>query len=113
MNTPTNELTPLEEAWLELDESGGSVWDDIREYDVGLLQRRFDLTEPDATVLWLAIQSRTDPRRDIYKTHKVNYHLIGEYVIEALHQGLDGWTVEQGLVIQAFLADIAWGINHT
>ncbi len=97
----------------------GRVWrsmidqdliDDRREYDIDMLQKMYVLNKDDAKVLYLAIQGITDPRRSY---HQGGAHVFLEMVQEAIHQGLDGWSDHDQMVIVAFLSDIGWGINHS
>ncbi len=103
--------TKLTVAWNDIDENGN--WDDLREHEPNDLKNKYDVSEDDADILWCVIQSRMDYRRNI---QILDNEVFGQSVLttirEALHQGLDGWTEEQGLVIQAFLSDIAWSVNQ-
>lgn len=103
--------TKITEAWNEIDEHGN--WDDLMEHDPNDLKNKFDVSEEDADILWMVIQSRVDPSRDPYRTDAV---VFGQSFLttihEALHQSLDGWTEEQGLIIQAFLSDITYAVNQ-
>lgn len=101
--------TKLTVAWNDIDENGN--WDDLNEHSPEDLKNKYDVSENDADILWMVIQSRTDNRRNIYD---LDNEVFGQSVLttiqEALHQGLDGWTEEQGLIIQAFLSDLAWSV---
>ena len=99
--------TKLTDAWSEIDEHGN--WDDLAEHSPEDLRNKFDVSEEDSDILWMVIQSRTDNRRSTYDLdrHEKGIKYLGN-IQEALHQSLDGWTEEQGLIIQAFLSDVAW-----
>jgi hypothetical protein len=47
-----------------------------------------------------------------YDIQRADGNLIKETLNEAEHQGLDGWTPEQMVVIRAFVADIAYAALH-
>lgn len=58
--------------------------------------------------LWLLIQAETDAEFQVDKVDPAAFH---ELCIEALHQGIDGYTEPQKVAIRAFLADIAMGVS--
>jgi hypothetical protein len=100
----------LVDVWNVIDSEGN--WDDLMEHQPEDLVNKFNVSEEDADILWMVIQSRTDPRRD---TYRMDAEVFGQAYLttihEALHQGLDVWTDAQRLVIQAFLSGIAWSVN--
>lgn len=101
----TDSMTHLEQVWDDIENSSETNWDDLMEYDEKGLRDRYFIGSDEATLLWLNIQRYVDARRDV---RSFSPSRIGHLINEALHQGLDGWTVEQGMVIQGFLADIAY-----
>lgn len=100
----------LEEVFSMLEESEDTNWDDLREHDPELLSNKFDLNTRDAELLWAVLQSMMDGRRDVYGRDPKQ---VGEMIQESLHQGLDGWSVREQMVIRAYLGDIGYAINQS
>ena len=107
--TEVGSMTRVEWAWTQIDEASDEEWDDMQGWSDSDFQLRYGVDEEDAGLLWLVVQSRVDSRRSVYD---MNPTRVGEMIQEALHQGLDGWTIKQGLVIQAFLSDIGYAVSQ-
>ncbi len=102
-------MSRIEWAWDTIDNWTDDQWDDVHGWETIDYQNRFGLSIDDAGMLELVVQSRIDVRRNVTMKRPSR---VGTMINEALHQGLDGWTIEQGLVIQAFLSDIAWAVSQ-
>ena len=96
--------------WNELQENEELMAQYASYLNVDLMIAEPDLTDEDAQLLWLNIKSVSDPQ---YKIMKKDSEQVGSMIKEALHQGLDGWTDDQKMVINAFLADIALGVSSS
>lgn len=105
MNIPDITMNRLEIIWDDLENDPDTNWDDLYEHQPEDLQMKFDLDEQDASILWMNIQSLCDSRRNVGSFRPST---VGHMINEAVHQGLDAWTIGQGMVIKAFLSDIAW-----
>ena len=103
------DMTKLEKIWDDIDNAPDDVWDNLQSMGLEDLGEMYDVPEWEASLLWLVVQSRCDVRRNVMSKRPSK---VGHMINEALHQGLDGWTVEQGLVIQAFLSDIAYAVSQ-
>lgn len=102
-------MDQLEELWDTLEHDENTNWDDLREHDPELLSHKFDLNTRDAELLWAVLQAESDQRRDVYGRDPKQ---VGEMIQESLHQGLDGWSIREQLVIKAYLGDIGYAINQ-
>lgn len=108
-NPELYEMDRLEEVFATLEESEDTNWDDLRQHEPELLSHKFDLNTRDAELLWAVLQADTDYRRDVYGR---NPKQVGEMIQESLHQGLDGWSVREQMVIRAYLGDIGYAIHN-
>jgi hypothetical protein len=102
-------MNHLEEVWDDIDHADDDVWDNIQGFAPDDFARVYDLSETDSMILWQAVQARTDPRRCAYSQDPTR---LGTVIQETLHQSLDGWTIEQGLIIQAYLSDVAYAVSQ-
>ena len=100
----------IEYAWDCMDNMDN--WADLMGYEPTDIIARYGVSEEDAAILWLVVQSRTDYRRDFGSIKDNDEGLIPEVIREAIHQSFDGWTTRERLVIQAFLSDVAWAIHN-
>ena len=106
-------MTKLEEAFKDLEsDPTGNLWDDAYEWDVQTIQDRYDMSSHEAGIFKLFIQSRTDPRYDYYRLDtKESGRAFLECAQESFHQGHDGWSVHEQVIIDAFCADCALYVN--
>lgn len=102
-------MTRLEWAWDTIDNWTDYEWNDVHGWVKEDYMRVFGVSIDDASILDLVVSSRLDVRRNVMMKRPSR---VGHLINEALHQGLDGWTIEQGLVIQAFLSDVAWSVSQ-
>ncbi|MEE8599424.1 MAG: hypothetical protein V3S69_07990 [Dehalococcoidales bacterium] len=102
-------MNKLEKVWDDIENGPDDKWDDWFAWSTEDFMSIYDLPEHEAVLLWQVVQSRTDVRRNVTMKRPSR---VGTMINEALHQSLDGWTVEQGLIIQAFLSDIAWAVSQ-
>ena len=79
--------------------------DDLHEYDKQALMDRFELSNDEATLLYLMVQGATNLDYSYMHTDATRFD---ETIQEALHQNLDGWTDSDKAVIIAFLADVSF-----
>lgn len=86
------------------------LWDDRRYYSGDMLKDFYALDDHDAALLYNNIQAYCNV--DYRWTAQPEGQLI-ETLHEAAHQGYDGWTPAEKVIIEAFLADIAWATSQT
>jgi len=84
--------------------------DELHEMSEVKLESKFNLTRHDAVSLWCVIHD-SDPDHTIYNLPTEHSEVLREMLIEALHQGLDGYTYEETFVIRAFLSDIGYAVG--
>ncbi len=99
-------MRDLVTTYLVIDELNG--WDKVGTWSQENLKSWLGLDEDDADILGLIIQGKTKPGCYTYdlKAEEVGQKYL-ETIQEGLHQGLDGWSERDVLVIEAFLSDIA------
>ena len=93
-----------------MDNHGSGTDDDVledrREYDKEMIRTGYDLNKYDGEMLYNLIQGNFRPNWDKYTAKEV-YDMIGE----AEHEGFDGWSESDRVVIMAFLADIGLALQ--
>ena len=87
------------------------LWDHYETLTPEELAKECRLDEDIAHIVWYNIQSRTDGKYSLYSLCFNRAEEVANMIGEALHQGLDGWTPYQQMVIEAFLADIAYAVT--
>lgn len=102
-------MNRLEWAYDDLMAGPEDVWDDIAQFTPEQVADRFELTSEQAMILWQVIQSYVDVNRNVSMQRPSK---IGHMINTALYRGLDEWTIEQGLIIRAFLSDIAYQVTQ-
>ena len=99
-------MNDLVRTYLLIDEFDG--WDQCKNWNNLEIQSWLGLDKDDAAILGLLIQGKTKPGCYTYKLDaKKDGQKYLEMIQEGLHQGLDGWSQRDILVIEAFLSDIA------
>lgn len=99
----------------QLDEDE-ELFNDRREYTVEDLARAYSVPEEEAVLIFNWIQSRVNPRYSVYGNgadFTKGSEELGNMIKESLHQGLDGWSAYQKVVIEAYLADIGLAISNS
>lgn len=102
-------MSRVEEIWDDLENAGDDVWDNLHEFSKEDFMEVYGLTEEDASLIDLVVSSRMDVNRNVMMKRPSR---VGTMINESLHQSLDGWTIAQGLVIQAYLSDIAFAVSQ-
>jgi len=96
-----------------LDELTDSDWDDVRELTVRDLAIRFQLPDAEARYLHDLIKEQTDPRYCIDAIPTQPGDMVLDTIKESIHQGFDGWSEHEQLIIRAYLADIALAVANS
>ena len=90
----------------QMEETG--VLEDRREYDVEDLKKCYGLTDQEAADLHYLVQRTFDPdRKSAYECDPTR---LGITIRESLHQGLDGWSSHEQVIIEKYLDDIALAV---
>ena len=102
-------MDKFEEAYKDLEnDPTGNLWDDAHEWDKQIIMDRYGMSSDEANVFWLYIQSRTDHRYDFYNLDRDEHgKAFLEGAQESYHQGHDGWSIHEQVIISAFCADLA------
>lgn len=104
----------LVEAVREYQDDTGNLSDDLREHDIEDLMNKYGLDRNEAGMFWLIIQSDCMPGRDVYGLPDEDSQEFLLTVQESIHQDFEGpWTDYDRIVIQAYLADIAYAVQLT
>ncbi len=85
------------------------VIEDRREYDEEEFARSYpDLTAEQVSYLHELVQSRFENVASLYRSSwsATNGRIVAETITEAIHQGLDGWSDGEQVVIRLFLHDL-------
>ena len=84
--------------------------DELHKMSEVKLESKFNLTRHDAISLWNVIHDG-DSDRTVYGLPTEHSEVLREMLVEALHQGLDGYTYQETFVIRAFLSDIGYAVG--
>ena len=103
-------MRSLVDITLTVDELDG--WDQLKDYTTEQLKSYFGLSDEDVGIFQYIVMNRTEPR---WNTYSLDAKVVGtewlEMVQEAIHQGFDGWSEREQLVIEAFLTNISYALT--
>ncbi len=86
-------------------------WNRVRDWSEDRLNEQFRLDDDATRLLRAIILCKTDPAHNVYDLPAEKGQLFLETVQEVLHQGFDGWSEREGLIIEAFLGDVAYAMT--
>ncbi len=86
-------------------------WDRIKDWSDAKLSEQFRLDEDDTRLLAVLVLCRTNSVYSAYDLPAEKGQLFLETVQEAVHQGFDGWSEREQLVIEAFIGDVAYAMT--
>jgi hypothetical protein len=96
------------------------VIEDRREYEKDQLQKMYNLTETEADQLYRLVQGEFTDKTSLYRSNWTETQqnmedavLLAETISESIHQGYDGWSDEEKVVIQLYLNDIGVALFHS
>ncbi len=72
---------------------------------------RYGMTNYDAGLMWALVAETTDPKYNTYGVKDEDAELYLEQLQESMHQSFEGFSVEDRIVIRAYLADIAYATS--
>lgn len=101
----TKKVWKIYQEYIDLD-----LLEDRREYSINDHQRQHNLTMSDATTLYKLVQTHfTEKAKSLYRSHwdEKDALELAINITEAMHQGLDGWSDQEKVVITLFLHDLA------
>lgn len=102
--------TKIAQIYQEIVDNGD--FDNVREFDVEQFQQTYELDEPEAYILWENVQAHVDATHDVNQVTDEEAPSFLEIIREDLHQGLDGWTESDKMVIRAYLAATARAVDE-
>ena len=85
------------------------IMNDRREYEPDQLERMYDLTEYDAALLAVLIKGHFEP--GVYSLSDLDPTEVVDMIGESEHEGFDGWSESDKVVIIAFLYDIVSAVK--
>ncbi len=85
--------------------------DNLREMDSGDIKAQYGMTDYDAGLMVAVVSETTDPKWNTYGVKEEDAKLYLEQLQESIHQSFEGFSVEDRVVIRAYLADIAYAAS--
>lgn len=107
MNDKPTTLTALLKLSDEHEDTDG-FFDTLTDHE---LRNWFGLSDRDVE-LFRSIRSVNEEPLKLYCLPDEHADKLNEVITEAIHQGFDGWTLNEQMIIRAFLRDVEVGINH-
>lgn len=92
----------------QYDNDTGNFSDNLNCMSVEDIRLVYGWDEDTSLKLYLIVQGTTNPSYSMYSLPDNRVNQLVENIKESIHQSFDGWSVEDQVVIRAYLSDLAY-----